>query len=129
MFMYDANGVEIKTTRGAVLRGWYVSTYQRKDSVDIYPLVKGANQSSNQNIDTAAISKAPQQILQPMPPPTRDALTALSLRSYIYGRFTSCDWYSGHAHAARPQGRTFKPRRVRYIVFALLLSRSVCAQM
>ena len=35
-------------------------------------MVKGANQRSNQNMDTAVLSRASQQILQKMSPPTRD---------------------------------------------------------
>ena len=68
--IYDANDVEIKTTRGAVLRGWRVP----KEGLWRIPLVKGADHSSNRNTDTAALSKAPQQILQEMPPPTRDVI-------------------------------------------------------
>jgi len=69
--IYDANDVEIKTTRGAVLRGWRVP----REGLWRIPLVKGANQQSNQNTDTAALSKAPQQILQKRPPPTRDIVS------------------------------------------------------
>ena len=69
--IYDANDVEIKTTRGALLRGWCVL----KEGLWRIPLVKGANQNSNQNTDRVAVSRASQQILQTMPPPTRDVVT------------------------------------------------------
>ena len=36
--------------------------------------MKGANQRSNQNTDTTTLSRAPQQILQEIPPPTRDII-------------------------------------------------------
>ena len=68
--IYDATTLEIKTTRGTVLWGWRVP----REGLWQIPLVKGANQSSNQNTDTAAISKAPQQILQSIPSPTRDVI-------------------------------------------------------
>ena len=46
-------------------------------------------------------------------------LTALVLMPYTYGNFVSRDWYSRDAHATRPWGSMFNPRRVRYIVFTL----------
>lgn len=68
--VYDANDIEIKTTRGAVLRGWRVL----KEGLWRFPLIKGANRASNQNTDTIAIRQAPQQILQKLKPPTKDVV-------------------------------------------------------
>ena len=55
--------------------------------------------------------------------PCGGAVTALSLRPYIYGQHSiSSDWYSGDAHVARMQGSMFDPWRVRYIIFAHCLA-------
>ena len=48
-------------------------------------------------------------------------LTALSLRLYLYSHFTSRDWYSGDAHAARLGGSMFDPLCVRCIFLAFAL--------
>ena len=69
--IYDANDIVIKTTRGAVLRGWRVP----KEGLWRIPIVRGACQSSNQNTDTAAISASPQQMLLDLLPPTQDIVS------------------------------------------------------
>ena len=37
-----------------------------------FPIIKGADQQSNQNTDTVALSRSPCQILEALLPPTRD---------------------------------------------------------
>ena len=66
--IYDANDLQIRTTRGAVLRGWRVPN----EGLWRFPIVKGADQSSNQNTDTVAITRSPCQMLEALPPPTQD---------------------------------------------------------
>ena len=68
--VYDANDIEIKTTRGVILRGWRVP----KERLWRFPLVRDTCKESNLNTDTALLVKSPQEILMRLPPPTRELI-------------------------------------------------------
>ena len=67
--VYDANDIEIKTTRGAILRGWRVP----EEGLWRFPLVKDAAKICNLNTQTAILKNHPQEVLQSLPPPLTDS--------------------------------------------------------
>ena len=62
--IYDANDIEIKTTRGAILRGWKVP----EEGLWRFPLVKDAAKICNLNTETAILNIHPHEVLQDLPP-------------------------------------------------------------
>ena len=66
--IYNANAVEIRTTRGAVLKGWKVPN----EELWRFPIVDGATRHGNQNTTTAMLKQSPQKVLKSLPPPTKD---------------------------------------------------------
>ena len=68
--VYDANDVEIKTTRGAILRGWRVPS----EGLWRFPLVKDAQRICNLNTETGILKHELQLYLSEKAPPPLEGI-------------------------------------------------------
>ena len=68
--VYNANDVIIKTTRGAILRGWRVPS----EGLWRFPLVPDAASICNLNTQTAILKHHPQAVLARKPPPRAEGV-------------------------------------------------------